>query len=140
MKPMIKVLVDTNVLIYSIDEESRYFEKSHNLMLNDEIELFTTSKNLSEFLAVITRVPHNLLTIEEALVVAKEFTSLCNILYPSPGSYSLFKNLLLKYKPTGLKIHDFEIISIGLAHNINSIATINVKDFDEISEINFYNL
>ena len=29
---MSKVLLDTNVLIYSIDEESKYFKKAQNLI------------------------------------------------------------------------------------------------------------
>ncbi len=47
---MSKVLLDTNVLIYSIDEESKYFKKAQNLISEQNRDLFTTSKNLSEFL------------------------------------------------------------------------------------------
>ena len=62
---MSKVLLDTNVLIYSIDEESKYFKKAQNLISEQKIDLFTTSKNLSEFLAVITRFPGNSLTLKK---------------------------------------------------------------------------
>jgi len=44
--------------------------------------------------------------------------------------------LLEKYRPTGLKIHDYEIISIGLVNGINQIATFNSKDFEDIEEVN----
>lgn len=43
---MSKLLLDTNVLIYSIDEDSKYFTKVHNIF-SDQHELYTTSKNLS---------------------------------------------------------------------------------------------
>ena len=43
--------------------------------------------------------------------------------------------MLQKYNPKGLKIHDFEIVSIVLANEINQIATFNIKDFESIEEI-----
>lgn len=55
---MNKLLLDTNILIYSIDEDSKYFNKSQNLF-SEHFELYTTSKNLSEFLSVVTRLPKN---------------------------------------------------------------------------------
>ena len=61
------------------------------------------------------------------------------ILYADKNSSEIFKELLLKYKPLGLKIHDFEIISIGLANDISNFYTANIKDFKMISEINLIN-
>jgi len=137
---MSKLLLDTNILIYSIDEESKYFKKSQNIIQDTRLELYTTSKNLSEFLAVITRIPYNSLTIDEALIVVQDFRNMFSILYPSERAFLIFKELLQHYKPTGLRIHDFEIISIGLSHQINTIVTFNEKDFDEIKEVKLYPL
>lgn len=133
---MSKILVDTNILIYSIDEDSKFFSKSQELLYNPKLELFTSSKNLSEFLSVITRVSINPLSIKDALLVLEDFTNIFTILYPTESAFSIFKKLLQKYKPTGLKIHDFEIASIGLANDITQIVTFNTKDFKEIEEVN----
>ena len=46
---MSKVFLDTNVLIYSIDEESKYFKKAQNLISEQNIDLFTTSKIYQNF-------------------------------------------------------------------------------------------
>lgn len=46
---MNKILLDTNILVYLIDEESKYFEKSQNIIQNTNLTLYTTAKNLSEF-------------------------------------------------------------------------------------------
>jgi hypothetical protein len=43
--------------------------------------------------------------------------------------------LLLKYRPKGLKIHDFEIISIGFQNSVTNIATKNEDDFKGVREI-----
>ena len=91
-------------------------------------------------MAVITRIPGNSISIDDALLVIQDFTEISNVLYPSERSFSIFKDLLQNYKPTGLKIHDFEIISIGLASQINTIATFNEKDFNQVEEIKLYPL
>jgi len=65
-----------------------------------------------------------------------DFIDTITILYPNEKSFSIFRRLLKKYEPAGLKIHDFEIISIGLAYNINQIATNDLCDFKNIEEIN----
>jgi predicted nucleic acid-binding protein len=137
---MNNILLDTNFLIYSIDEDSKFFSRTQNILENDQLKLFTTSKNISEFLAVITRIPDASISIDNAIKIVRDFETIFSILYPSPISFSILNNLLQKYKPTGLKIHDFEIISIGLAYQVNTIATFNIKDFKNISEINLLTL
>jgi len=135
---MNRLLVDTNVLIYAIDEDSVYFKKSRKIFFDENVSLFTTSKNISEFLTVITRHPENGLTLYEAMKVIYEYSRFIQILYPTEITYRIFLKLLETYQPIGLKIHDFEIVSIGLANGINRIATFNQKDFKEIKDISFY--
>lgn len=137
---MSKLLIDTNLLIYSIDQESKYFESATALFNSNKYSLFTTSKNLSEFLAVVTRLPYNPLSSAEAIKTIKSFQKLFIILYPSPESYQIFIDLLKIYDGVGLKIHDLEIASIALANDIKLIATANKKDFDYISEIKIHQL
>lgn len=133
---MNKILVDTNILVYAIDEDSKFYSQSQILLFDSNNDLYTTSKNLSEFLAVVTREPIAALPINDALTSVEDFYDILNVLYPDELSFSIFKELLNRYKPTGLKIHDFEIASIGIANGIYQIATFNVKDFEKIDEIN----
>ncbi|MHB9012883.1 MAG: type II toxin-antitoxin system VapC family toxin [Ignavibacteriaceae bacterium] len=135
---MSRILLDTNLLIYSIDKDSKYFEKANSFFSDPKHELFTTSKNLSEFLAVMTRLPKAPISLEDALMVIEDFKGSLTVLYPTEKSYSIFLNLLQKYRPAGLQIHDFEIISIGLANSINKVATFNKKDFEKVRELEIY--
>jgi len=135
---MNKLLLDTNILIYAIDEESKYFKVSQTLLYESDIELYTTSKNISEFLSVVTRIPGHSLTLQNALLVIKDFQNFFTILFPTDQSFSLLIKLLLKYKPTGLVIHDYEIASIALANQIKNIATFNDKDFKAIDEVKIF--
>ena len=132
---MNEILFDTNLLIYAIDEESKYYNSAQQLLNDKGNKLFTTSKNISEFLWVVTRNPKSSISIKEALTVLRDFQKIFTILYPTEKSHSIFIDLLKKYSPIGLRIHDFEIISISLSNNINTIATVNKKDFIEVSEI-----
>ncbi len=72
--------------------------------------------------------------MDDALLVVEDFNNIMTILYPDEESFMLFQNLLKKYKPLGLKIHDYEILSIGLANGINTIAIFNEKDFKEVTD------
>ena len=55
---MNNILLDTNLLIYAIDEDSKYYNSVQKILDNESNNLFTTSKNISEFLSVITRYPN----------------------------------------------------------------------------------
>jgi predicted nucleic acid-binding protein len=135
-----RLLVDTNILIYSIDADSRFNKKAVELIQNPDYELYTTSKNLSEFLVVLTRTETIKIDTVKALDILKELISNLKILYPSEDSYQKFVELLEKYSPRGLRIHDFEIISIALASGITQIATHNIDDFKSIKEISITQL
>ena len=135
---MSKLLVDTNLLVYTIDEDSIYFKEAQKILLDRSNDLYTTSKNLTEFLVVVTKIPQKSLSIREALDLVRDFTNFITILYPTPSSNVLFQEMIEKYNPTGLKIHDYEIASIALNHQINRIATFNKKDFLKIKEIELY--
>jgi len=43
---MNKLLLDTNILVYGIDEDLKFFKKSRQILDHSDYQLFTTSKNL----------------------------------------------------------------------------------------------
>jgi predicted nucleic acid-binding protein len=133
---MEKILIDTNILIYSIDKESLYHAKSYEIVNSKQFDKYLSSKNISEFLAVTTREIPYFLSMEEVLESVDFFISNFSILYPSNYSFEIFRKLLVKYKPKGNKIHDLEIVSLAITNKIDEIKTFNEKDFKEIGEIN----
>ena len=135
-----RLLVDTNILIYAIDADSKFHEKAQKLILNPRYELYTTSKNISEFLVVLTRTESIKIDVIKVLKILKNLLSNFVILYPNKESTIKFEELLKKYKPRGLRIHDFEIISIGLASGIDLIVTQNIDDFKNVKEISLQHL
>ena len=53
---MNNLLLDTNLLVYAIDIDSSFFSEIQTF-LDSENKFYVTSKNLSEFIAVVTRFP-----------------------------------------------------------------------------------
>lgn len=131
---MNKLLIDTNVLIYSKDTSSIFHKASINL-LEGKDQLFVASKSLAEYYAVVTRGQTPLLTPSEALNDIHEFVMYFEVLYPSLVSYQKLLELVKIYAPKGLKIHDFEIASIALVNEIDKIATFNRSDFQQIVDL-----
>ena len=132
---MSNLLVNTDLLIYAIDEDSQFYARTRQLLYESGHELFTTSKNLGEFLAVVTRGNPPLLSVHEAVKLADEIEQNFTVLYPTPESSQILRGLLRKYQAAGSQIHDFEIVSIGLSHQVNLLGTFNEKYFRGITEI-----
>ncbi|MEM8895275.1 MAG: type II toxin-antitoxin system VapC family toxin [Bacteroidota bacterium] len=137
---MSKVLIDTNLLVYSVDRDSKYYERSSALMESDTLELVTSSKNIVELLVVLTKSRGYNLTSQLALEIVSAISSRATIIYPNYKSITLLRDLVKKYEPKGLRIHDMEIIAISLAYDINLIATLNIKDFSTVTEIDLLEL
>ena len=135
MQLMSKILVDTNILVYGIDEDSEFFERARKIIDQEKNQLVTTSKNLVEFLAVTTKTSGYNLDNSTALEIVEEIIQGIEIIYPTQESIAIFLDLMNRYQPKGLKVHDIEIISIGLANGLHEVATFNAKDFKSIKEI-----
>lgn len=129
------VLVDTNILIYAVDIDSRFHDRAQKLLTNSALQLFTTTKNISEFLVVLTKNKELGLSSSECLAILDSLLTNIVVLYPTPMSFEVFQDLIRKYKPCGLWIHDVEIASIGIAYGVSVIATTNVADFKRIAEV-----
>ena len=118
------LVIDTNVWIYAMDKGSSFYSTAQSIILNPDYNLFITSKSISEFFAVTSkiRIPYT-----SSLDFYNELKKNAHILFPSEQSLDIFKNLIQKYHPNGNQVFDIEIVSIMLAHAIKNIATFNVS-------------
>lgn len=133
-----KYALDTNILIYSLDRKSRYYQKSRHiisLVKTDYIQGFVTDKNFYEFYAVLSN-----LTKKKMLISESEFKNTIQIFR------DIFKNKIITAKPetlnltldlmnnldsskSGKYIHDVVSAAICISHSIDSFITYNTKDF-----------
>jgi len=102
-----------------------------------KVYLYTSSKCLSEFVAVCTKLE---ISYSKIMGYLKEIEDNVVILFPDEDSFSIFKTLIEKYKPKGNRIFDVEHVSVAVANKINCIATFNTKDFKHIIEIKLLDL
>lgn len=130
-----KVLLDTNILVYAVDESSDFHIRSWEILNNNNYQFYLSPKNISEFISVVTRSTKPMLSVESAVEIIDTARKNYSVLYPNNSSLDILSNLLKKYKAKGLRVYDLEIISVALANNIETIATFNYKDFDRITEI-----
>lgn len=126
------VLIDTNILLYSLDKNNEYYNYSKDIISDNFDNIFITSKNISEFIAVLTKQNIDYGIILNYLKTINNF----NVIYPDHNSNKIFYDLISKYKPKGNRIFDIEIVSIMLSNGVKNIITVNKKDFETIAEIN----
>ncbi len=130
---MNNLLLDTNILIYALDENSKFHQRAKNILTDGKYNFFITSKNISEFFAVCTKLN---LDKDKIWGFYNEIKTNAIILYPSGESIKKFEMLIKKYSPFGNRVYDIEIASIMLANKVLRIATLNITDFENINEIN----
>ena len=134
---MNNILVDTNILIYGFEKKSTFHQKAQEFLRNPLNSLFITSKNISEFFAVTSKLK---LEITHCLKYYNEFKSNASVLLPSEKSLHILETFIKKYQPLGNQVYDIEIVSIMLDNDLIDIATFNRKDFINITEIRIIDL
>lgn len=129
---MTDILLDTNILIYALDKGNSFHHGATALISDPSLNLFITTKNISEYFAVCSKLN---VPLKKAYGFYEQVARNTQILYPDNQSLSVFEQLLQKYQPTGNRVYDIEIVSVAVVHQIPEIATVNIKDFSGISEI-----
>jgi predicted nucleic acid-binding protein len=134
---MNKIGVDTNIFIYTLDKSSPHHLKCDSFLKDTSNDLFTTTKNISEYFAVCSKLG---IDKEKVIGFYNEIKNNITILYPSSESLKTFVLLIDYYQPKGNRVYDVEIVSILATNKVSKIATVNIDDFKNISEIELIDL
>ena len=135
------IVVDSNVLIFSIPEGHPWQEDSINaierwLLANETI--YVLPQNLAEFRNVCTR-PANKnglgLTVEEAEKRLNHLESLLTVLHDTPLAYSQWRRLIVQHGVKGVQVHNTRIAAAMQTHGVNQILTYNPRDFPRYKAI-----
>ncbi len=128
-----KILIDTNVLLYAMDKSSKYHEVSVSILENEEYELFTSLKNISELISVNSKIGiDKKITLD---FITETILEISELIFSSKTSFDIFLQIISDYNVRGNKVYDMEIVSIMSANGIGTLATFNHKDFREIDKI-----
>ena len=88
---MNNLLLDTNILIYALDENSKFHQRAKNILTDGKYNFFITSKNISELFAVCTKLN---LDKDKIWGFYNEIKTNAIILYPSGESIKKFEMLI----------------------------------------------
>jgi predicted nucleic acid-binding protein len=136
-----KILIDTNILIYSINTASPDNEKSRKLhrdASNDGNEYYISERSLYELIAVLTSsafkhtfsqkdVRAHLLFFAEN----EDFT----ILYSNEYTMNTVWRLYFNTENRKNQIYDTVLAAVAIEHDIDTIYTKKTKDFANIHEL-----
>lgn len=134
-----RILLDTNILIYAYDRSSPYHTKAAEIIklaLAGEFEAVVAQQNLIEFANVLTsnyKIPASSVSrdIEDIL---KDF----QLITPLPKTIHLFLRLI---QDLNVKTYLFDIYLVAtmISNDIESLITLNDKDFAEIKGLTVIN-
>ncbi len=140
-----KVLIDTNIWLYYLDETSEYHKKARNtisLYIKEGYDLFITCQIIREILVVMTKFnpAKEPVSIKNSVLKIREILKFVALLFETKSTQTIFEELIIKHNIRGLKIHDANIISIAMENSINKIITNNPEDFENIGNIEIITL
>ncbi len=136
-----KYLLDTNILLRLIELEHPRHEEAAKALLAlraKDCLFFILLQNASEFWNVCTRPKSQNglgLTVAETDNHLKRFERLFTIV---PDTMEVFKNwreLVVKFSVSGVKVHDAKIVAAMKAHSIENLLTFNTDDFKRYTDI-----
>jgi predicted nucleic acid-binding protein len=131
----IKLVLDTNVLIYGINEDSEHFKTVRDVLEDKNYSFHITTKTISEFVSVLSKINrYDVIEKELPILLGGNY----NIIHSNKKSAKIFQNLIKKYRPKGNRVFDIEIVSVMLSKGLKRIYTFNKKDFASIEEINIF--
>jgi predicted nucleic acid-binding protein len=128
------ILIDTNILVYAIQEDAPQHEASRRLVEAAQAGnplACVFPQNLIEFFAVITdpRRLENPATTAEALDLLEQFGTMLPVLQPSSDAPSRLTSLARSLEVRAQRIFDCYLVAQMEEVGVETICTYNTKDF-----------
>jgi predicted nucleic acid-binding protein len=126
-------LVDTNILVrLAVPSDPYHLSARHAIEALQEEELYTASQNYIELWNVATRpVEQNGLgqTTAVADQLLRSFEQAFLRLPEPTDVYDRWRQLVVRFEISGVKVHDARLVALMLANDIVRILTFNAADF-----------
>ena len=134
-------LIDTNILLRLIELESPQHDEAQTAidqLLESGNPLYVLLQNVSEFWNVCTRPAENNglgLTVKQADDELSKLEQVFDLLLDTEDVYKNWRELVVKFAVSGVKVHDAKIVAAMKAHNIENLLTFNTDDFKRYTDI-----
>jgi len=131
-----KALVDTNILVYSIDPLSPFHLKAKSFLekITPFSNLVISIQNLMEFYAVSTSRRHisKPFSTKEATQNLRGLAALYPLIFPKKTMFETFLQLVQKMPIIGQEAHDAHLAALMLDNDIGTIYTADTKIFAKL--------
>ena len=134
-----KIFIDTNILIYIIDEDSPFHEESKESFskIEKNSQLWISRQIIREYSVITTRTdliakPLNSKELIDDIIIFENLFTIADDTYNTTKS---LLELINKYNISGKKIHDANIVATMIENNIEKLLTKNNNDFKRYEEI-----
>jgi predicted nucleic acid-binding protein len=135
-------LVDTNALVrLAVPADPRHLVARRAVESLKEEGLYAASQNFVELWNVATRpVENNGLgqTIKVADQILRSFEQAFSRLPEPPEVYDRWRELVVRFGVSGVKVHDARLVALMLANDISRILTFNADDFRRYEELGIH--
>ena len=138
---MARWLLDTNLLLRSIERSSAHFEEAGQAMdrlAADGDILCVTGQVIVEFWGVATRPSEANGLGWEPAAVASEVDSVLSrftLLRETADVFPTWLELVRAHERKGKQVHDARLVAVMKAHSVENLLTFNVEDFAAYDEI-----
>ncbi len=126
-------LVDTNVLLrLAVPADPRHQSARRAVESLEDGGLHVAIQNFAELWNVITRPAENNglgMTVQVADRVLRGLEQAFVRLPETAEAYDRWRELVVRFGISGVKVHDARLVAVMLAHGIESILTFNASDF-----------
>jgi len=136
-----KILVDTNVLVRSIQKKHPACAIARKALISlyrSEHDLYLTPQNIAEFWNVCTRpieVNGLGLSVELTDRYTNQLEQFFVILPDASEVFRTWRKIVVDHRVMGAKVHDARLVAMMKTYEIQTIVTFNVVDFTRFPEI-----
>ena len=131
-----KIAVDTNVLVYSLNLSSPYHQGCRRFLIEHAEDIVIANQSLFEYIRVVTHPKHpNPVSFKTALDYVEKYQTQFQVVYETDRDVQIFRELSLKYHLGSNRIFDTKLVATLISNNVNKLATVNIKDFRVFKEI-----
>jgi len=135
------MLVDSNILVYSVNTSSPKHKKAQNFLMKNLGDLEVAHQNIFETIRVLThpKFPKPM-KINDAISAIENLLTGLTIISPDYRTHRITLELIKKYKLSLDKVFDAYLVATALSNDIETIATDNTKDLQKFTGlINAFN-
>lgn len=134
------MLVDSNILVYSINRSSPKNKKAQDFLQKNLGNLEVAHQNIFETLRVLThpKFPHPM-KIKDAIDAVERIIKVCNIISPDYRSHRIALELIKKHNLSSDQVFDAYLVATALNNDVKTIATDNTKDLQKFKELEVVN-